>query len=403
MGKKFDEALNKLLSVTIVDHVSNKENINAIKTISFGEMELVVKTKEDHKEYLEALKTMFKCIDDKYISYSFFENRICKLIVTGQIETIKALPKEIKNLLLSNYTFIRPMFGLALKGNSQIDKKKYTFISKENIDEYLTERYGKNDIFNMCFKQSIVEHLCYVEITCHAKDLDKAREIADVEYNQLANVLRYMHGTNNKDFGLGVSDFRADIIGGMLCIISDGRISTVTNAPISTPIIPIYLDKDDWFFSKKNGNEQIWTILNSDKQTKMENRIIKAIEWIGMSINEKRQSTAFIQCLFAIECLLQDQENFITKSISAQIGEYAAFIVGFDYESRCEIEKLFKDLYSIRSKIAHGTYISCLDEDLNKALFLSKQIVMNILLKPKFYRVKDIEDLRNRITELRYT
>jgi hypothetical protein len=121
-----------------------------------------------------------------------------------------------------------------------------------------------------------------------------------------------------------------------------------------------------------------------------------------MAISEKQHSIAFIQCAFAIECLLQYQEDFITKGITAEMSESVAFIVGYDEESRKNIAGTFSRLYRIRSKIAHGKQADSIDADLQEIIWLSKQIVINLLLKPELKKIATIKSFNTWITDKRY-
>lgn len=404
-NKKIEEALKKLQSAIIIDDVSSHENIGALKTLSFGKHKLVIKTLENRKQYTEALNVIYNWILIKEIdiSYNFIEKSICKLLIAKTENLLTVLLDNISTLALKDYYFIRPMFGLILERNTIIEKGKYKFISKRYIKEHLESHCQQTSIIDTCFEHSITENLCYIEMECNAKDFDKANERANSTYKQLDNVLRFMFGNNDKNMGLGVFDYRVDINGEMFCKCSEGEITTSVSLGVTSPVRPISFDANDWFFNKDNGNEKIWTILNASPCNEIERRIIKSIEWIGMAINQSQPSISFIQCIFAIECLLQEQEGFITKSITAQISEYAAFIVGYDKESKKEIEGLFKKLYEIRSKIAHGTYVNSLSIELTEAIWLSKQIVINFLIKPGFKSIENMSSLRKYITELRYS
>lgn len=403
INTKIKKAVDDLISSTFVDDSSNPANIDAVRTMSFGKDEVVVKSYENYKIYLKAMTEIYNWVSnkEKNISFKFFEESICKLLIENSENLIEDLMNSFSKISVNDYFFIRPMFGLAMDNVNQIKKGKYTFIKKQYIKEYLKTHCLNVNIINQCFKYDEGRNLCYVEIKCLAKDYDKAEEIANIEYIQLDNVLRFMIGDNDRNMGIGVFEYRATLFGGLFCKCSDGKIR-MSETKISTPPYKIKLD-DVKFFDIKNGNNKIWDMLNSDSYNEIEIRILKSIEWIGMAINEDQPSIAFIKCMFAIECLLQDQEGFITKSISAQIGEYVAFIVGFGKEQRIETDKLFKELYSKRSKIAHGTIISSLSEELKTVILLTKQIISNLLMSPEFQTVHNMKDLKCVIEEMRYS
>ena len=124
-----------------------------------------------------------------------------------------------------------------------------------------------------------------------------------------------------------------------------------------------------------------------------------------MAISEKNNAVSFTQAIFSVECLLQYQQpkEPISKSIVATIGEAIAFLVGSSLEERSDLERRFKDLYGIRSSIAHGKGKPVSDIDVLDAIDLSKRVIVALLTKSELKSAKTFQSVSNYIKRMRYT
>lgn len=403
-NKGIDEAIDVIKAAIIVSDVKGRRSEETVYAYTFGRKDLSIITKDDYNKFYLAMNTIYSHVLKKepHISYTYFEKCICRHLVDEDEDIYEKLISDFSELAIVNYTFIRPMHGIEMKRDT-LQLGPYTFISKSHIQEQLKRHCEDSFVRESVFAHINVPHYCFVETETSAKDIDKAREDSNALYQKLDNVLRFMLGSNDKNLGLGIFNYKVSIDGDAFCKASNDSVSTSHSSSIKIPVRPIVIDEDDWFYSRENGNSQVWDILSKPQHSEIEKRLLKSIEWIGLSINEQQTSIAFCQCAFAIECMLQDQKDFITKSITAQIGEYAAFIVGYDMETRKEIAALFSRLYGIRSKIAHGEKQDQLEREYQEILFLSKQIVINFLLKPELQEIYSVADLRKWIIDARYS
>jgi len=402
-SKAIEQTLSELLqSIIVTDDVDAKIK-DAVRIMTYKNGEIFIMTQENAIKYKECMTKLYEHIIalEKGISYKFFEKTLHNLLIKKEDNIIEKILEEFSNIELQKFIYIRPLYGGYLKNNNIIEFYEYKFISSYYIKEYL-KKYTSEQYMDFFLEHCSKTHfICYVEITVIAKDIDFAKETADEKLHQLDNVLRFMSGNMDKNCGLGMFDFNTNLLGGYMCVKPDEGVE-FSSANIQNPPRGIQLD-DAWFFPGKSGNDNLWKIVQAKSKNEFQKRILKSVEWIGRSINEMDFCLSFLQSIFAIECLLQDQSNFITKSITAQIAEYAAFIVGSDFETRKEIETLFRKLYSTRSKVAHGILSNDIETERCEAIWLAKQIVINLLIKPEFSDMKNNEDLRNKITEFRYS
>ncbi|MGM9551712.1 MAG: hypothetical protein ACI3XA_05600 [Clostridia bacterium] len=401
-SKVIEQTLSELLASIIVKDTIDAKIKDAVRIVTYKNGEIYIMTQENAIKYKECMTKLYDhiIVSEKEISYKFFEKKLHQLLIKKENNIIEKILEEFSNIELQKFFYIRPLYGGYLKNNKIIDFYGYKFISSYYVKEYLKKYTDEQHVKFFLDHQSKTHFICYVEIAVVAKDVDFAKETADEKLHQLDNVLRFMSGNMDKNCGLGMFDFNTNLLGGYMCIKPNEGVK-FSYANVQNPPRGIQLD-DTWFFPGESGNDKLWQIVQLESKNEIQKRILKSVEWIGRSINEIDFCLSFLQSIFAIECLLQDQSDFITKSITAQIAEYAAFIVGSDLKTRKEIETLFRKLYSIRSKVAHGVFSKDIETERCEAIWLAKQIVINLLIKPEFSDIKNNNDLRDKITELRY-
>lgn len=134
----------------------------------------------------------------------------------------------------------------------------------------------------------------------------------------------------------------------------------------------------------------------------MESRLKASIIWISEAAHQNDDAIAYMQCFLALESILMEQDGFINKSIAAQLSEYVAFIIGTGKTERKGIEKEIKDLYSIRSTIAHGKNKNGIDQQLDRIFLIVKIIIFKFLTDKKLMNIHNVKELREYITDLKF-
>ncbi|KAB1437546.1 HEPN domain-containing protein [Candidatus Galacturonibacter soehngenii] len=392
-----------------------KESITVKKRTEFVDDDNIIfeRTKDNYRIYIDdnhkyesyknSLNKLFLWITNKTpeVTIDYAEDVILDLIIEDSDIDILKLENYFLKLPIINFTFLRPLYGLSFYNENIIDKGKYKFISASYIKEYLLGFIPDNPMKEHWinrFLENEKRGICYVETHVATREPAKAEELADKNFKQLDNVLRYMMGDRTSYKKLGVFNYQDESMNFSILKGNNDFLQYNHNNPFRYG----YNKLDSYFFDYKNGNGVIWDLLNKENKTEIQKRVLRGLEWVGMSINEKDVNMAFIQCFFAIECILQDQQGFITKSISAQISEYVAFILGDNLEARIEIENRFKKLYDVRSKIAHGNQTDEAKINMDEIIEISKLIIINLLTKDDLKVINSISELRNYITHKRY-
>ena len=108
-----------------------------------------------------------------------------------------------------------------------------------------------------------------------------------------------------------------------------------------------------------------------------------------------------MQFATAIEAMLQNDKGFITKSITAHIAEYGAFILSDKKDERIKLEKRIKEIYGVRSGIAHGHKKE--DFMLNEAFYIAKMIVIEFLKNSELKKIKDMDELKRWVDDKKFS
>jgi hypothetical protein len=417
-NRSITEVFSLLQTVKVIPQEEAMSNKYAMtqRAPMWGECFVAVKS-EDYDVHRQALLDIYAHFErkEKLVSFKFLVETIYELIAEGSKELHIDLAERLSATEVKTYRIARPIYGWFRLKNSEILKHgRYSFIPQELIKEHFEKHFspGAEIFHNKEGKYSF----CYFETECVAKDDVRACEIFKSQYNQVSNCLKFIFYDRNiyqgygefydkqNDVGVGYDDY--------VISCSDGRKYPRFSSCSGKPSNCVCID-DDYrrynsmhrFWDKENEefDSRIWGLLDKSDHNEIEKRVLRAIDWIAMAIGEEQPSIAFVQCAFAIEHLLLHQEGFITKSIVAQISEYAAFIVGHDKDSRKDVADTFKQLYGIRSKIAHGIQADSIDSELQEIVWLSKQIVINLLIKPELKGITTTKMLGEWITNMRYT
>ena len=169
---------------------------------------------------------------------------------------------------------------------------------------------------------------------------------------------------------------------------------------------PLYIVTPDLFEVKyKNillNNLKIINNLETDNLCEIEQKINRAVNWIGQSLRNDDLTQSFLFLAMAMECLLTYNEGFISPSITYQLAETCAFLCADTLEERIQIEKTIKDLYRKRSAIVHsgGTDISL--QDYYSFIPILKITIGKLLELVENFNIKKPDDLCQYIKKCKY-
>jgi len=325
-----------------------------------------------------------------------------KLILSSKREEIEITKKlieimfkEILEIPVKNFNIIKGVYGIKL-GNNENGLKLGPFeifyqpIFKKNLEK----KYPQP--FDFLWDHWQYEYLVTVSVKARTKS--KARELADEMLYMLELFIYFAIGQYKKEFCVNIISKVTNKYDSYL-IFEDGTIG----ANFSNDFVDFVPLDDAYFLDSSIGNNKIWDLLFVKQKTPLEKRIISAIEWIGKANCEMNNKNRFLFYVFAIESMLNYQEkNMITPSIAHSIAEGSAMILGKDYEERITIEKKIKEIYSIRSALAHGANKEISDEEMIMAMNVSKNIIITFLTDKDLIEMNNIEKFYDYLKRKKY-
>ena len=310
-------------------------------------------------------------------------------------DSIKIMFKEILEIPEKKYNIFKGIYGIKLC-NNEIGLKLGPFeiyyqpVFKKNLEktyppplDFLWDRWR-------------YEYL--VTVSVKARSESKASELADKMLYMLELFIYFTIGRYKKEFCVNIISKVTNKYDSYL-IFDDETIG----ANFSNDFVDLVPLDDAYFTDSSIGNNKIWDLLFIKQKTPIENRIISAIEWIGKANCEINNKNRFLFYVFAIESLLNYQEkNMITPSIAHSIAESSAMILGKNYEERITIEKIIKEIYSIRSALAHGANKEVSDEEMNMAMSISRNIIITFLTDCDLIKMNNIETFFDYLKNKKY-
>jgi len=306
---------------------------------------------------------------------------------------------NLKSKEIIEFEILRKMDNVKLDSSEPYVLGPFTFYNLECHMGAIYNRYP--EIKSEIEKYAItINSDVWVSVKVSARDIKKSRYLADLQFNKLENILRYMIGDISGKNNIGILDFKGAEIKRTL-ILSHKIFSNANNLIGPINIVDI---RDD-FFINQNGNKRIWDILKQNNASDLEHKILNSIEWTGKGLNEMDNSKAFIQFFFAIEALLTYNDgDMISPSIANSISETISFILCDKLKDRLEMEKIIKNLYKKRSAIVHGRASANLQEsDLITTYHIANSLVVILLNSSEYKCFKSNKELHEWVKEKKYS
>lgn len=312
--------------------------------------------------------------------------------------------KQIDEIKIEKMHVLLPVFYVHMHRET-VNFGENRFVKFQDIIKVFN--VGEYEIFNGMTELGKDNYFCnvpFADIIVESRDFDYAYEQAEIKLEEIVHICNYMlySGIRGAEVISSTTNSgtqeRRFIIGEETSNVYSGR-----HSPLVKRLC--FEDAEDFMVNDECGNMQLWRMYDKKDKNEVETRIINAVNWIGMAIAEKNNSIAFTQAVFAIESLLQRQTKgeIFNKSIVASIAEDIAFLIGRDFEERKKYEKEFKDIYGIRSKIAHGKSSEITAYQVLDVINMAKLLIQELLINPVFKEATTMQKITNYITKQRYT
>lgn len=246
----------------------------------------------------------------------------------------------------NKFTFYMPIYGIVFTGTHQLGSfelcDKNTFLSRIENDKI------RNQI--ACGEESNY----YVSFSVFAIDCGDAINMAYKKSSEFKRMMDFCCGRNNSIPAVNL--YRQNPQSERMLILSNDINNVGVHEEMNNNYIPVNHTLDEFLEEmRKNKTMYVWDLYAKENKTDKESRILNAILWVGKAHIELDNKIYFLELCFALESLLQvDTDKFINPSITYSISSNCAMIIADKYEDRKNVMSKLKQLYSIRSKLAHG-------------------------------------------------
>lgn len=396
--------INDLISISIKNEKNNNDSNIPSKSFGIGSSNVSFVGSEAVSKFQDILNTLYSFNKEIFetISLKTFEGNIISLIRMLRDKGKKCDLGDFNTIidhLLSTEIYeseiLYELFGAVLD-MSFIKFGDFTIYNYLLASDLLVQKHPYLKKLNWLFDGRRTNIYLGVKVT--SRETDRATEIADDLVETFVNVMNYMIADLNHQQNIGVFNFGGWTNANRI-ICSNSAMGFHKNSKISFPVSI----KDPFFIDQMQGNDKAWELITKKNKNELDKRLLQSIEWIGKGVQDKDRLKAFVQFVFAIEGMLQYEDNsLITPSIISQLSDWSAFIIADIPAKRMEISKYFKQIYKTRSAIVHGGPKSVDLKALHIALQIAKLLVVSFLTKKPFCNMKSIQQVSEHIVELKF-
>jgi len=251
----------------------------------------------------------------------------------------------------NSYTFITHFYGISLlKDMKSFCIGDFIFCTKQ----YILENYqNTNSLFTYKILPpngmiASIDNYFIIINNISAPNEDEANNIFYTLVDDLINTILYLIPNRNDENKL-ISITKESLMNELLLIVNKTRSESFSNKSLNNPLYII----DERLFHAPGNDKRIFDYLKKEPPYEIQKKIIRAVSWIGQAMRNKKINEAFLELSLALESLLVSDTDFISKSITAQVSEDVAFLIGINLNDRIEICKNTKKLYGKRSSVVH--------------------------------------------------
>lgn len=398
MNEKLKKKTNNLFNIFTNDSLkieksSGFEYIGKDKDIagfhSFANNTLVLTTMNDSINFMKFIDSL---MEDDFIKKNYLRKEIIDEIICYYSNTdtevertsrsLDNLLKVIKEVNKQEYICVIPIFGIEIQENITFNNK-VTFLNYKNIDEYISTYSSdfKSIEKNFGDEYFLTENDEVAIISVKSNSKYVALELARKTIKSYLNIFRIFLGSKNGRFNLAVdknifSFSTSLVIGKDNIYINNKNTGAMYKVDLSHDVFST--NYVDYLLSLEDIQK-----IRSD----VEKRLFLGSQLIGEALLENDRNTRFMKTMMAIEALIQAKGDSTTdlsfKVINLLESEN-------NEEERKNLYKSFKDLYELRSLVAHGenSQLGLYSE------YLSIDIAINlitVLIDKKFKSFEEVE------------
>lgn len=374
------------------DELDFHRTVDKTKKIYFGESGAIVFSNNNGNTSYLKLISLFKDID--IISKNYTEKEIKNFIVSLvylenlDVESLKTEISKMKDIQKNIYIVFFPVYGIEI--DKETKSGEFIFHTKDSLKKRIT--FLNSDIKIDELEIRLMGNV-FIECKVKTRSKERAPELIEEKIGIFFNILRFFIASKSNTNNISLEN-NQNIISINLVIDSNGGNLRLNQSKdmFNNPIVL----KDEHLSQNEQLSFFIEIQFANRKKTEMEKRLALGIQWIGESMNEINPKMKFLKLFFAFESLIQvKSENQTDK-----MAELLAFLLKGNSDERKKVKKDFKNLYSIRSNIAHGEVEKVSQFDLYYAYDLIYGLVSIIL--GNINNFKTLDDIYAHVDDLKF-
>lgn len=246
------------------------------------------------------------------------------------------------------YEVFHPISGLIVDTPEPVAIGDFTFYQFPRDQMKAVSQYFRDA--DSGFAESFFDHMkektSIVSVKVKSPDHETALAIAEILFVKLTNIFRFQLFDYPEVYGVSVLTEKA-LMTSSYTIISDnleGHRQFLISGVRRQIELSKFLKIDSRSFTDLIKN------LTAKNPSKMEKRVLLAVDFCGLSIENIGQPSSFVQAVTTLECLLSTSD----KGIRENVANNYAILFGSTPSDWEEQKKKIESFYKTRSKLAHG-------------------------------------------------
>ncbi len=234
----------------------------------------------------------------------------------------------------------------------------------------------------------------YARVPVKAVDPNAAIEAGIRELRQTLDVLNYFGGVVGNSGARVYLPWEAKAFP-LKVGISDaqGTDPSLMHREWRGPWIPFYLNLLFGTPRAERGGFPRAVEILSRTRSKLEERLLSAIQWAGRATVEERREEAFVLFTVALESLLVNRNE--KDQITQRFAIRGAHLIGRDFASRKILYKRLKELYGLRSAIVHSGSTQIADADRDTIAYFVRVAIYTMLVLEPFCDMRTVEQFHS--------
>lgn len=143
---------------------------------------------------------------------------------------------------------------------------------------------------------------------------------------------------------------------------------------------------------------ELGAILKKKTPTALERALVRSLRWFGSLTGTGDADYRLVSGIVCLETLLVPKDR---EPSSNYVAESAAFLLGTDRQERRRIKARIKELYGVRSAIAHGAAKTVIERDISELTVIAGEVIQRVLRLSG--ETETPEDLYDRLEEIKFS